>query len=434
MARAPVRRRSSANASEPSAFSFSTSATMSSRVMPRVTPRASRVSPAPRGRVLSRLAPTVRATTRRGPRVRGGLSVRAVAFVPDPADGTNATSHRVHEKHERRRDVSASLSARPPLQDYPPHRSRLSLALDPYSRMSLPDRRGNGEVQKRPTSDVVWGALCCFFTISVLGLVDVYVKHVFGGNTPFMSGAWGTISVLAFGTLENPAARWYNCVVATVFSTMAVAAIVGTLGVSWYSRALAMSVALAFMMLTGSVHPPGAAAIMACMDQKALQDLGLAYVAYPVLFGSLFVLAMGRLCARLKREREFVLLWRWKSPFRGKSGNRSSRSVRSFLFGIVSIEKRKGHPVLYRRSAYGFKRPPEFLRAAGLADAAPAAAAIVAAEAADSGGKSVRDALNDALNDEPRRLSMDDRRPERALLARVDESRIETEGTVTYSF
>ena len=427
MARAPVRRRWSANASEPSAFSFSTSATMSSRVMPRVTPRASRVSPAPRGRVLSRLAPTVRATTRRGPRVRGGLSVRAVAFVPDPADGTNATSHRVHEKRERRRDLDGSLSARPPLQDYPPHRSRLSLALDPYSRMSLPDRRGNGEVQKRPTSDVVWGALCCFFTISVLGLVDVYVKHVFGGNTPFMSGAWGTISVLAFGTLENPAARTYNCVVATVFSTIAVAAIVGTMGVSWYSRALAMSVALAFMMLTGSVHPPGAAAIMACMDQKALQDLGMAYVAYPVLFGSLFVLAMGRICARLKREREFVLLWRWNSPFV------KSRSARSFL-GFVSIEKRKGHAVLYCKSAYGFKRPPEFLRAAGLADAAPAAAAFVAAEKADSGGKSVRDALNDALNDEPRRVSMDDRRPERALLARVDESRIETEGTVTYSF
>ena len=262
--------------------------------MPRVTPRASRVSSAPRGRVLSRFAPTVRAK-RRGP-VGSGLSVRAVAFR-DPADvdaeRTAASSGR--DIVTRPTSADAAPSARLPLEDYPPHRSRLSLALDPYSRMSLPDRRGNGEVQKRPTSDVVWGALCCFFTISVLGLVDVYVKHVFGGNTPFMSGAWGTISVLAFGTLENPAARTYNCVVATVFSTIAVAAVVGTMGVSWYSRALAMSVALAFMMLTGSVHPPGAAAIMACMDQKALQDLGMAYVAYPVLFGSLFVLAMGRL-------------------------------------------------------------------------------------------------------------------------------------------
>ena len=342
----------------------------------------------------------------------------------DPADvdaeRTAASSGR--DIVTRPTSADAAPSARLPLEDYPPHRSRLSLALDPYSRMSLPDRDGRGEVQKRPTSDIVWGAACCFVTIAVLGLIDAHVKATFGVHTPFMSGAWGTISVLAFGTMENPAARTYNCVVATVFSTLAVAFAVSALGVSWYSRALTMAIALAFMMLTGSVHPPGAAAIMACMDQKALQDLGFAYAAYPVLFGSLFILAMGKLCARLKREHEFVLLWRWRG---------FSRPVKGSLFGF---EKRKGHPVLYRKSAYGFKRPPEFLRAAGLADAAPAAAAFVAAEKADSGGKSVRDALNDALNDEPRRVSMDDRRPERALLARVDESRIETEGTVTYSF
>ena len=428
MARAPVRRRWSANASEPSAFSFSTSATMSSRVMPRVTPRASRVSPAPRGRVLSRFAPTVRDARRA--RVGSGPPVRAVAFR-DPADAAKAKASTRSDRNtvSDTADVRPS-QARPPLEDYPPHRSRLSLALDPYSRMSLPDRNGNGEVQKRPTSDIFWGALCCFVTVSVLGLIDMKVKATFGVNAPFMSGAWGTISVLAFGTLENPAARTYNCVVATVFSTIISTIIVATMGVSWYSRALAMSVALAFMMLTGSVHPPGAAAIMACMDQKALQDLGMAYVAYPVLFGSLFVLAMGRVCARLKREREFVLLWRWNIwPF-----VKSRSAEKSFLGMIVPIEKRKGHPVLYRKSAYGFKRPPEFLRAAGLADAAPAAAAFVAAEKADSGGESVRDALNDALNDEPRRVAMDDRPPERALLARVDESRIETEGTVTYSF
>ena len=149
--------------------------------------------------------------------------------------------------------ADAAPSARLPLEDYPPHRSRLSLALDPYSRMSLPDRDGRGEVQKRPTSDIVWGAACCFVTIAVLGLIDAHVKATFGVHTPFMSGAWGTISVLAFGTMENPAARTYNCVVATVFSTLAVAFAVSALGVSWYSRALTMAIALAFMMLTLSL-------------------------------------------------------------------------------------------------------------------------------------------------------------------------------------
>ena len=86
---------------------------------------------------------------------------------------------------------------------------------------------------------------------------------------------------MAFGTLENPSApSWYGRreLKTRVFRRWLSppSPPVARLGVSWYSRALAMSVALAFMMLTGSVHPPGAAAIMACMDQKALQDLGLA--------------------------------------------------------------------------------------------------------------------------------------------------------------
>ena len=153
-------------------------------------------------------------------------------------------------------------------------------------------------------------------------------------------------------------------VVATLFSTLAVASIVAAMGVSWYSRALAMAVALAFMMQTGSVHPPGAAAIMAFMDQNVLQELGVFYVAYPVLLGSLFILTMGRLCARLKRKHEFVLLFRWRGFGRGKNA-----------FGF---ERRKGHPVLYRKSAYGFKKPPEILRELAARDAIPAAVALAA--------------------------------------------------------
>ena len=337
----------------------------------------------------------------------------------DPADASTASTRSDPKTESDTADVRPS-QARPPLEDYPPHRSRLSLALDPYSRMSLPDRNGNGEVQKRPTSDIFWGALCCFVTVSVLGLIDMKVKTMFGVNAPFMSGAWGTISVLAFGTMENPAARTYNCVVATLFSTLAVSLIVQTMGVSWYSRALAMAVALAFMMQTGSVHPPGAAAIMAFMDQKVLQELGVWYVAYPVLLGSLFVLTMGRVCARLKRKHEFVLLFRWRGlPGKGKNKK----------FGF---EKRKGHPVLYRKSAYGFKKPPEFLKELAARDAIPAVVALVDAEASDSGGRSVGDAMNDALRGVSEREMVDV--SEGASLARIDESGVETNGAVVYSF
>ena len=71
--------------------------------------------------------------------------------------------------------------------------------------------------------------------------------------------------------------------------------------------------------------------------------------------------------------------------------------------------------------------------------AVPAAAAIVRAEPSDSGGAAVDDAMNDALvratsqSQEPGQRD-DSARSERASLANVDESRLETEGAVTYSF
>ena len=274
--------------------------------------------------------------------------------------------------------------------------------------MSLPNRAGNQEVQKRPTSDILWGAVMCFITISILGLIDQYIHTKYG--LPFMSGSWGTISILAFGTLENPAARYYNCIVATVFSTFLVSVIIVSLGSVWYSRAIGMAVALAFMMWTGSVHPPGAAAVMACMDQVAIQELGFWYVAYPVLFGSLFILAMGKACTILKHKYEFVVLFRWRRP--GHIGTKLKTS--------------KGHPVLYRKSSYGFSRAPVFLKSG--ADTLPAAVAIRKADKTlDEGGVSEVDALNDASMDSTSETNYD------ISIAQIDTSK-ENQGVVTYSF
>ena len=231
--------------------------------------------------------------------------------------------------------------SRPSLAGYPEDRGRLSLALDPYSRMSLPNRKGNPEVQKRPTSDIFWGFLLCFLTLAILTLVDARV-HVTRG-LPFLHGAWATISVLAFGTLDNPAARVYWCVVGTVASTFIAAALIHFIGPTPIARALGISVALAFMMWTGSVHPPGAACVFAAVDSAAIQSLGFWYVVYPVLFGSLFILAMGRLCHALKHRYEFVIAW---CPRRG------------------GVKSTRGAPALYANRAFGFRKFPVGVRGA----------------------------------------------------------------------
>ena len=60
------------------------------------------------------------------------------------------------------------------------------------------------------------------------------------------------------------------------------------------------------------------------------------------------------------------------------------------------------------------------------------AVALVDAEASDSGGRSVGDAMNDALRGVSEREMVD--ASEGASLARIDESGVETHGTVVYSF
>ena len=206
---------------------------------------------------------------------RGGSTTFRASRVPSrvPIGRLAARLHLdVRTPLDVRPRTPSESESRPSLAGYPEDRGRLSLALDPYSRMSLPNRKGNPEVQKRPTSDIFWGFLLCFLTLAILTLVDARV-HVTRG-LPFLHGAWAAISVLAFGTLDNPAARVYNCVVGTVASTFIAAALIHFMGPTPIARALGISVALAFMMWTGSVHPPGAACVFAAVDSAAIQSSG----------------------------------------------------------------------------------------------------------------------------------------------------------------
>ena len=94
----------------------------------------------------------------------------------------------------------------------------------------------------------------CFLATLALSLVDRYASSMHG--LPFLTGSWGTLSVLAFGTVDNPAARPWNCVVATVLASIVAAALVATVGTGPVARAAGVAIALACMMQFGAIHPP----------------------------------------------------------------------------------------------------------------------------------------------------------------------------------
>ena len=68
-----------------------------------------------------------------------------------------------------------------------------------------------------------------------------------------------------------------------------------------------MSCSIALMMMTGSLHPPACGAVMVVMDSAAWQSMGYAFVLYPAVIGSLFIVFMGRITMCLKKKFEFNL-------------------------------------------------------------------------------------------------------------------------------
>ena len=174
---------------------------------------------------------------------------------------------------------------------------------DSTCRLALATERAP-QVGARPFSDAVFGFAFCAATFAALGVCDDVVKRVVGAATPFMIGAWGSLGVLAFGTLDAPPLRLWNVVAATAASATVSILCVNALVPTWLARSLSLSVSLVIMMRLGALHPPAGAVALAAMDAH-YHNLQWLYVVYPALLGSCLILVMSHACQTLKRRYEF---------------------------------------------------------------------------------------------------------------------------------
>ena len=73
---------------------------------------------------------------------------------------------------------------------------------------------------------------------------------------------------------------------------------------------MAVSLAIAAMIVTDTLHPPGGAtALIAVIGSDTVHDLGLWYIIVPVGLGALLLLLVALIVNNIPKTRRYPLYW-----------------------------------------------------------------------------------------------------------------------------
>jgi CBS domain-containing membrane protein len=117
-----------------------------------------------------------------------------------------------------------------------------------------------------------------------------------GAEWPILIAPMGASAVLLFAVPASPLAQPWSILGGNVVAALVGVAAASHIGDVMLAGAVAVSVAIALMMLLGCLHPPsGAVALTAVLGGPAIRDLGYGFVLWPVGANSLLLL----ICALL---------------------------------------------------------------------------------------------------------------------------------------
>ncbi|GKY88221.1 HPP family protein [Sinisalibacter aestuarii] len=147
-----------------------------------------------------------------------------------------------------------------------------------------------------------------FLGIAAIGLIDQFVLQ--DNDLTFVIGAFGATAVLVFGAPGSPFAQPWNVIVGHVTSALIGVAVFQLFGAGWFAAALAVSLAIAAMQMSRSLHPPGgASALIAVAGSSGVHDLGFLYPLFPVGAGALVLIGVALVVNNLSAHRPWPIFW-----------------------------------------------------------------------------------------------------------------------------
>lgn len=169
--------------------------------------------------------------------------------------------------------------------------------------------RGGGE----SPPGVRWSEVCWSFVGSLVGIGScgyLSARYFEPRDMTLIVASFGASAVLIYGAVKSPLAQPRNLVGGHIISALIGVACYKTFGGMWLGAALAVSLAIAAMLITRTLHPPGGAtALLAVIGGKQIHDLGFIYAAVPVGLGVLVMLLVALVINNLSPYRKYPEYW-----------------------------------------------------------------------------------------------------------------------------
>ncbi|MBB1398381.1 HPP family protein [Pseudoalteromonas sp. SG44-8] len=165
---------------------------------------------------------------------------------------------------------------------------------------------------RKPMSKIMWSLIGSFLGIYLVAIIGKSLQFDPLTNL-FLIGSLGATAVLVYGAPLAEFSQPRNLIGGHVLSALVGVTVAKLLTADlMLASALAVSLSVAVMHLTRTLHPPGGAtALIAVIGGSGIQQLGYYYVVSPVLFGTTIMLLVGLLVNNLSRnpKRHYPVYW-----------------------------------------------------------------------------------------------------------------------------
>ncbi|HWR26418.1 MAG TPA: HPP family protein [candidate division Zixibacteria bacterium] len=158
-------------------------------------------------------------------------------------------------------------------------------------------------------SEIMWSWLGSVTGIGILGyLSSTYFEP---RDLTMIIGSFGASAVLVYAAIKSPLAQPRNLVGGHIISALAGVFCYQLFGkVIWVAAALAVSVSIALMLATKTLHPPGGAtALIAVIGGEKIHDLGFLYAFVPAGLGAIILLIVALLVNNFSKNRKYPEYW-----------------------------------------------------------------------------------------------------------------------------